>query len=48
MLNEDDKVNVMNIQRAFKKHITNSPHATSNTLEALTNLDLYQSLIGMP
>ncbi len=39
LLVEDDEVDVMNIQRAFKKnHITNPVHVAGNGLEALAKL----------
>ncbi|HEB94070.1 MAG TPA: response regulator [Gammaproteobacteria bacterium] len=39
LLVEDDEVDVMNIQRAFKKnHITNPVHVAGNGLEALAML----------
>jgi len=39
LLVEDDEVDVMNIQRAFKKnHITNPMHIAGNGLEALAKL----------
>ncbi|MCF6255865.1 MAG: response regulator [Gammaproteobacteria bacterium] len=39
LLVEDDEVDVMNIQRAFKKnHITNPVHIAGNGLEALAKL----------
>ncbi len=39
LLVEDDEVDVMNIQRAFKKnHITNPLHVVGNGLEALARL----------
>ncbi len=36
LLVEDDEVDIMNVQRAFKKnHINNNLHITGNSLEAL-------------